>query len=246
MNAIEIENLTIRFNLASEEISSIKEYFIKLAKRQLNFQEFFALKNISFNVEKGDSIGLVGANGSGKSTLLKAISGIYPPYEGSVRVNGIIAPLIELGAGFDGQLTARENIYLNGALFGYDRTFMDDKFDEIVDFAELRDFIDVPVRNYSSGMAARLGFAAATIVKPDILICDEVLAVGDMRFQQKCEEKMEELMSNGTTLLFVSHSIEQVRKVCKNAVWLEHGVMKMKGEVNEVCDSYVKELMGEM
>lgn len=246
MNAIEIENLTIRFNLASEEISSIKEYFIKLAKRQLNFQEFFALKNISFNVEKGDSIGLVGANGSGKSTLLKAISGIYPPYEGSVRVNGIIAPLIELGAGFDGQLTARENIYLNGALFGYDRTFMDEKFDEIVDFAELRDFIDVPVRNYSSGMAARLGFAAATIVKPDILICDEVLAVGDMRFQQKCEEKMEELMSNGTTLLFVSHSIEQVRKVCKNAVWLEHGMMKMKGEVNEVCDSYVKELMGEM
>ncbi len=245
MNAIEVNDLTIRFNLASEQITSIKEYIIKIAKRQLSFQEFFALKNISFNVEKGDSIGLVGANGSGKSTLLKAISGIYPPYKGNVKVNGIIAPLIELGAGFDGQLTARENIYLNGALFGYDRKFMDEKFNEIVDFAELWDFIDVPVRNFSSGMAARLGFAAATIVKPDILICDEVLAVGDMRFQQKCEEKMDELMNGGTTLLFVSHSIEQVRKVCKRAIWLEHGAMKMIGEVNDVCDSYVKALMGE-
>ena len=244
MNAVEVEHLTIRFNLASEQITSIKEYFIKMAKRQLSFQEFFALKDVSFCVPKGDSVGLVGRNGSGKSTLLKAISGIYPPYQGSVTVNGVIAPLIELGAGFDGQLTARENVYLNGALFGYDRAFMQEKFDEIIDFAELWDFVDVPVRNFSSGMAARLGFAAATIVKPDILICDEVLAVGDMRFQQKCETKMSELMGDGTTLLFVSHSIEQVRKICRHAIWLEQGVMKAQGEVNEVCDRYVEKLMG--
>lgn len=244
MNAVEVEHLTIRFNLASEQITSIKEYFIKMAKRQLSFQEFFALKDVSFCVPKGDSVGLVGRNGSGKSTLLKAISGIYPPYQGSVTVNGVIAPLIELGAGFDGQLTARENVYLNGALFGYDRAFMQEKFDEIIDFAELWDFVDVPVRNFSSGMAARLGFAAATIVKPDILICDEVLAVGDMRFQQKCESKMSELMGDGTTLLFVSHTIEQVRKICRHAIWLEQGEMKAQGEVNEVCDRYVEKLMG--
>lgn len=245
MNAIEVKNLTIRFNLASEQITSIKEYLIKIAKQQLNFQEFFALKDVSFDITQGDSVGLVGTNGAGKSTLLKAISGIYPPYQGVVKVKGTIAPLIELGAGFDGQLTARENVYLNGALFGYDHAFMDEKFKDIIDFAELWDFVDVPVRNFSSGMAARLGFAAATIVKPDILICDEVLAVGDMRFQKKCEEKMDELMENGTTLLFVSHSVEQVRKVCKNAIWLEHGTIKMQGEVNEVCDLYTKQLMGD-
>ena len=244
MNAIEVNDLTIRFNLASEQISSIKEYVIKVAKKQLKFQEFFALKDVSFNIEKGDSVGLVGANGSGKSTLLKAISGIYPPYKGNIQVNGTIAPLIELGAGFDGQLTARENIYLNGALFGHDREYMGERFDEIIDFAELRDFVDVPVRNYSSGMAARLGFSIATIVKPDILICDEVLAVGDMKFQKKCEEKMAELMGDGTTLLFVSHSLDQVRKVCKHAIYLKNGELQMQGEVDEVCDYYRESLMG--
>lgn len=244
MNAIEVNDLTIRFNLASEQISSIKEYVIKVAKKQLKFQEFFALKDVSFNIEKGDSVGLVGANGSGKSTLLKAISGIYPPYKGNIQVNGTIAPLIELGAGFDGQLTARENIYLNGALFGHDREYMGERFDEIIDFAELRDFVDVPVRNYSSGMAARLGFSIATIVKPDILICDEVLAVGDMKFQKKCEEKMAELMGDGTTLLFVSHSLEQVRKVCKHAIYLKNGELQMQGKVDEVCDYYRESLMG--
>ena len=244
MNAIEVNDLTIRFNLASEQISSIKEYVIKVAKKQLKFQEFFALKDVSFNIEKGDSVGLVGANGSGKSTLLKAISGIYPPYKGNIQVNGTIAPLIELGAGFDGQLTARENIFLNGALFGHDREYMRERFDEIIDFAELRDFVDVPVRNYSSGMAARLGFSIATIIKPDILICDEVLAVGDMRFQEKCEEKMAELMGDGTTLLFVSHSLEQVRKVCKHAIYLKNGELQMQGEVDEVCDYYRESLMG--
>ena len=244
MNAIEVNDLTIRFNLASEQISSIKEYVIKMAKKQLKFQEFFALKDVSFNIEKGDSVGLVGANGSGKSTLLKAISGIYPPYKGNIQVNGTIAPLIELGAGFDGQLTARENIYLNGALFGHDREYMGERFDEIIDFAELRDFVDVPVRNYSSGMAARLGFSIATIVKPDILICDEVLAVGDMKFQKKCEEKMAELMGDGTTLLFVSHSLDQVRKVCKHAIYLKNGELQMQGEVDEVCDYYRESLMG--
>lgn len=242
MNAIEVKDLTIRFNLASEQVTSIKEYMIKLAKRQLTFNEFFALKDVTFDVPRGDSIGIVGANGCGKSTLLKAISGIYPPYKGTVSVNGSIAPLIELGAGFDGQLTARENIFLNGALFGHDHKYMESKFNEIVDFAELWEFIDVPVRNYSSGMGARLGFAIATIVKPDILICDEILSVGDMKFQEKCEQKMAELMDGGTTLLFVSHSIEQVRKVCKHAIYLEKGQLQAQGEVNEVCDFYVNKL----
>lgn len=242
MNAIEVKDLTIRFNLASEQVTSIKEYMIKLAKRQLTFNEFFALKDVTFDVQKGDSVGIVGANGCGKSTLLKAISGIYPPYRGGVTVNGSIAPLIELGAGFDGQLTARENIFLNGALFGHDHKYMESKFNEIVDFAELWEFIDVPVRNYSSGMGARLGFAIATIVKPDILICDEILSVGDMKFQEKCEHKMAELMDGGTTLLFVSHSIDQVRKVCKHAIYLEKGQLQAQGDVNEVCDFYVNKL----
>lgn len=242
MNAIEVNDLTIRFNLASEQVTSIKEYLIKLVKRQLTFNEFFALKDVTFQVPKGDSIGIVGENGCGKSTLLKAISGIYPPYHGSVTVNGSIAPLIELGAGFDGQLTARENIFLNGALFGHDRKYMESRFNEIVDFAELWEFIDVPVRNYSSGMGARLGFSIATIVKPDILICDEILSVGDMKFQEKCEHKMQELMEGGTTLLFVSHSIEQVRKVCKHAIYLEKGQLMAQGEVDEVCDFYINKL----
>ena len=209
-----------------------------MLKRQLMFQEFMALKGISFEVKAGESWGFVGTNGSGKSTLLKTISGILKPYKGSVQINGTISPLIELGAGFDGNLTARENIFLNGSVLGYSEKFLKEKCDEIVDFAELRDFLDVPIKNFSSGMAARLGFAIATTVKPDILICDEVLAVGDFKFQEKCEQRMNELLSGGTTLLFVSHSIEQVKRMCQKAIWIDHGEMKMIGNAEEVCNAY--------
>ena len=235
---ISVNDVWIRFNLASECVDNIKEYVIKMLKRQLMFQEFMALKGISFEVKAGESWGFVGTNGSGKSTLLKTISGILKPYKGSVQVNGTISPLIELGAGFDGNLTARENIFLNGAVLGYSEKFLKEKFDEIVDFAELRDFLDVPIKNFSSGMAARLGFAIATTVKPDILICDEVLAVGDFKFQEKCEQRMNELLSGGTTLLFVSHSIEQVKRMCQKAIWIDHGEMKMIGNAEEVCNAY--------
>lgn len=235
---ISVKDVWIRFNLASERVDNIKEYVIKILKRQLMFQEFMALKGISFDVNAGESWGFVGTNGSGKSTLLKTISGILKPYKGKVEVNGTISPLIELGAGFDGNLTARENIFLNGCVLGYSESFIKEKFDEIVDFAELKDFLDVPIKNFSSGMSARLGFAIATVVKPDILICDEVLAVGDFKFQEKCEKRMAELLSGGTTLLFVSHSIEQVKRMCNKAIWLDHGEMKMIGNAEEVCDAY--------
>lgn len=235
---ISVNDVWIRFNLASERVDNIKEYVIKMLKRQLMFQEFMALKGISFEVKAGESWGFVGTNGSGKSTLLKTISGILKPYKGTVQVNGTISPLIELGAGFDGNLTARENIFLNGSVLGYSEKFLKEKFDAIVDFAELRDFLDVPIKNFSSGMAARLGFAIATTVKPDILICDEVLAVGDFKFQEKCEQRMNELLSGGTTLLFVSHSIDQVKRMCQKAIWIDHGEMKMIGSAEEVCDAY--------
>lgn len=235
---ISVQDVWIRFNMASERIDNIKEYVIKLLKRQLLFKEFMALKGISFDVRAGESWGFVGTNGSGKSTLLKTISGILKPYKGNVQVNGTISPLIELGAGFDGNMTARENIFLNGSVLGYSEKFLKEKFDEIVDFAELRDFLDVPIKNFSSGMAARLGFAIATTVKPDILICDEVLAVGDFKFQEKCEQRMNELLSGGTTLLFVSHSIEQVKRMCQKAIWIDHGEMKMIGSAEEVCNAY--------
>ena len=235
---IRVQDVWIRFNMASERIDNIKEYVIKFLKRQLLFKEFMALKGITFDVKAGESWGFVGTNGSGKSTLLKTISGILKPYKGIVQVNGTISPLIELGAGFDGNMTARENIFLNGSVLGYSEKFLKEKFDEIVDFAELRDFLDVPIKNFSSGMSARLGFAIATTVKPDILICDEVLAVGDFKFQEKCEQRMNELLSGGTTLLFVSHSIDQVKRMCKNAIWIDHGEMKMIGSAEEVCNAY--------
>lgn len=241
MNIIEVQNLTIKLNLASEEITSFKEYLIKIIKKQITFQEFYALKDISFCITKGDSLGIIGANGAGKSTLLKTLAGIYQPYEGFVRVDGMVAPLIELGAGFDGQLTARENIYLNGALFGYNRNFMQKKIEEIIGFAELGDFIDVPIRNYSSGMVARLGFSIATMVKPDILICDEILSVGDIKFQKKCEKRMDELKKSGCTLLFVSHSIDQVRKICNHTIYLENGTLKAYGKTEDICNSYIKD-----
>lgn len=237
--AIDVKNVTIRFNLASEKIDNLKEYFVKLVKRELLFQEFLAVKDATFQVKRGEAWALVGSNGSGKSTLLKAICGILKPYKGEVVVNGTVSPLLELGAGFDMNLTARENIFLNGTVLGHSKKYMEEHFDEIVAFAEPEKFLDSPVKNFSSGMRARLGFAVATIVKPDILIVDEILAVGDYAFQQKCLKRMDEMMSGGTTLLFVSHSIDQVRKLCNHAVWINKGVVERVGEVNEVCDAYM-------
>ena len=238
---IEVDNLKIRFNLASEKVDNLKEYAIKLAKRELMFQEFFALQNVNLKIKKGEAWGLVGANGSGKSTLLKAVSGILQPYEGSVKVRGKISPLIELGAGFDSELTARENIFLNGLVLGRSRKFMEDHFDEIVDFANLWEFLDSPIKNYSSGMKARLGFSVATVVDPEILIVDEVLEVGDMRFRRRCNERMQQMLAGGTTLLLVSHNIETVKNLCDNVVWLDHGKVRMVGEAEEVCNAYKEE-----
>lgn len=220
---IEVKNVSMRFNLATEKTDTIKEYVVKLLKHQLMFNEFYALKNVSLTVNKGEAVALIGANGSGKSTLLKCIAGVLYPTVGSIEVRGSIAPLIELGAGFDMDLTARENIYLNGAVFGHDRAFMDKHFKSIVDFAELWEFINVPVKNFSSGMVARLGFSIATEVHADILVVDEILSVGDYRFQEKCKERMNDMLKGGTTLIFVSHSEEQVKNLCQKAVWLDHG-----------------------
>lgn len=236
---IEISDVSMRFNLATEKHDTIKEYIVKLIKHQLMFNEFYALKNVSLTIDRGDSVALIGVNGSGKSTLLKCIAGVMSPTQGSIIVRGSIAPLIELGAGFDMDLTARENIYLNGAVLGHDRAFMDEHFDSIVDFAELWEFIDVPVKNFSSGMVARLGFAIATEVKADILVVDEVLSVGDYRFQEKCKERIAALLNGGTTLLFVSHSAEQVKELCKRAVWLDKGMVIADGLVDEIYKEYI-------
>lgn len=239
---VDVDHVTIRFNLANQKVDNLKEYIIKLIKRELMFQEFLAVKDVSFQVRQGEAWGLIGTNGSGKSTMLKAISGILKPYKGSIAVNGSVAPLIELGAGFNPEMTARENIFLNGCVLGHTQKFMQEHFDEIVDFAELWDFLDSPLKNYSSGMRARLGFSVATMVKPDILIVDEILAVGDYKFRQKCEARMKELLGGGTTLLYVSHSIDEVRRLCDHAVWIEKGVERMQGEVNAVCDAYMAEM----
>ncbi|WP_320955543.1 MULTISPECIES: ABC transporter ATP-binding protein [Hungatella] len=239
---INVSDATVRFNMASERIDNLKEYVIKLVKHQLMFQEFLALKNVDFSVRKGEAWGVIGTNGSGKSTLLKLICGILKPYTGTVKIQGSIAPLIELGAGFDGDLTAKENIFLNGAVLGHTKKYMQDHFEEIVEFAELQDFLDMPIKNYSSGMAARLGFSIATVVRPDILIVDEVLSVGDYAFQQKCEKRMKGMLEGGTTLLFVSHSIDSVRSLCDHALWLDKGNVRLKGEVEDVCDAYMQAL----
>lgn len=237
---IEVNHATVRFNMASEKIDNLKEYFVKLVHRQLMFQEFLALKDVDFKVKRGEAWGLIGTNGSGKSTLLKLICGILKPHKGSVEVHGSIAPLIELGAGFDGELTAKENIYLNGAVLGYSKEFMDEHYQDIVDFAELWDFMDMPIKNYSSGMSARLGFAIATIVRPEILIVDEVLAVGDIAFQEKCQKRMQEMLAGGTTLLFVSHTMKTVQELCDHAIWLNKGDVIMQGNADQVCNAYIK------
>lgn len=235
---IDVDHVTIRFNKANQKIDNLKEYFIRLMKKELMFQEFLALKDVSLKIKKGEAWGLIGTNGSGKSTLLKAISGIMKPYQGKITVRGQLAPLIELGAGFDSNLTARENIYLNGAVLGHSKKFMDEHFDSIVEFAGIEEFLDSPIKNYSSGMKARLGFSVATMVQPDILIVDEVLSVGDFRFRKRCNQRMQEMLSNGTTLLFVSHNIDQVRNLCTHALWLDKGDAVMSGEVQKVCNAY--------
>lgn len=240
-NVIDIDNVTVRFNRASHQINNIKEYVIKMLRRELMFQEFLALQDVSLHIKKGESWGIVGTNGAGKSTLLKLICGILKPYKGSVNIKGTIAPLIELGAGFDGEMTAKENVLLNGTLMGYSEKFMREKFDEIIEFSELGDFLDMPIKNYSSGMAARLGFAVATVVQPDILICDEVLSVGDYKFQEKCEERMHQMLSSHTTLLYVSHTIKSVRNLCTHALWLDKGRVVEYGRAEEVCDRYMGE-----
>ena len=238
---IDVDQVSIRFNLASEKVDNLKEYAIKLVKHELMFQEFLALQDVSLKVKKGESWGLIGTNGSGKSTLLKTISGILKPYKGTVTTKGSIAPLIELGAGFDGNLTGRENIYLNGMVLGHSRKFMDEHFDEIVQFANLKKFLDSPIKNFSSGMKARLGFSVATVVNPDILIVDEVLEVGDYNFRRRCQERMQQMLSGGTTLLFVSHNIQTVKNLCDNAIWLDKGVVRMAGPSEIVCNAYKEE-----
>ena len=242
---IKVTNAAVRFNMASERIDNLKEYFVKLIKRELMFQEFMALKDINFEVKRGEAWGLIGTNGSGKSTLLKLICGILKPYRGTVEVRGSIAPLIELGAGFDGELTATENIYLNGAVLGYSKEFMDAHYDEIVEFAELKDFMNMPIKNYSSGMKSKLGFAIATIAEPEILILDEVLSVGDGKFRKKSEKKILDMMQDGTAVLFVSHSLAQVKRICNKAMILEGGKMIAFGDVDEVAQVYA-EMTGEL
>lgn len=237
---INVNHVSMKFNLSSEKFDSFKEYVIKSIKRQVSYDEFWALKDVSFEVKKGDSVGLIGLNGSGKSTMLKTIAGVLKPTKGSVTIGGNIAPLIELGAGFDMDLTARENIFLNGALLGYNRTEMEKEYEGIVEFSELHDFMNVPVKNFSSGMISRLAFAIATVGIPDILIVDEVLSVGDFRFQEKCEKRIFNMMDKGTTILFVSHSLQQVRRICNSVVWLDHGTLKMSGNTKEICDIYEK------
>lgn len=238
-NIIEARDVSMRFIMERDKTDTIKEYILKMVQRNLKFAEFYALKGVSFGIQKGESVALIGANGSGKSTMLKIIAGVMRPTRGSVSVEGTIAPLIELGAGFDGDLTARENVFLNGALLGHDRREMEHNFQQIVEFSELGNFIDVPVRSYSSGMVARLGFAIATQVEADILVVDEILSVGDYSFQQKCHRRMEEMLAQGSTLLFVSHDAEQVKRLCKRAIWLDHGNIVQDGPSGPVCDAYL-------
>jgi len=235
---IQVRDVSMHFNLMEEKVDSIKEYVVKLLKGKLLYNDFIALNHISFDVQKGDILGFIGFNGAGKSTLLKILAGVLTPTTGSVTVKGTIAPLIEVGAGFDSELTARENIYLNGAILGYSKAFIEQKFDSIVEFAELKDFVNVPVKNFSSGMYARLGFSIATAVQPDILIVDEVLSVGDFRFQEKCEQRIKEMIKDGVTILLVSHEMKMIERLCNKVIWLDHGHIKQLGKTIPVCEAY--------
>lgn len=241
---IRVDDVGMRFNLMEKKVDNLKEYFIKLLKNEIRYQEFWALKNISFTVNKGDRLGILGLNGAGKSTLLKIIAGVLKASEGELSIKGKIVPLLELGAGFDPQYTGTENIYLYGAVLGYPKEFINDKFNEIVEFSELGDFIDVPVKNYSSGMKARLGFSIATIMDPEILILDEVLSVGDAKFRKKSEKRILDMFEKGVTVLFVSHSIEQVRKVCNRAIILDKGLLMADGPAEEICNLYDEKYIG--
>lgn len=241
---IRVNDVSMKFNLGIEKNFSLKLFFINMfkpkKKEDKSLKDFWALKNITFDVKPGEVVGFVGGNGAGKSTLLKVVSGVMKPTKGTIEIGGNICPMIELGAGFDMDLTARENIYLNGSILGYSKKFIDEKFNEIVEFSELQEFLDVPVRNFSSGMTARLAFSIATIVDPEILIVDEILSVGDIAFQQKSENKMRSMINGGTTVLYVSHSVQSIRALCDRVVWIDHGVMKMIGETEEVVDAYLK------
>lgn len=237
-DVIMIENVTMRFNMPKEKVDSMKEYLIKKLKKQLKFEEFVALNDVSFSIKKGEVVGFIGLNGSGKSTVLKVISGILKPSSGKATTIGSISPLIELGAGFDMDLTARENVFLNGSVLGYSEKTMKEKYNDIIEFAELQEFQDVAIKNYSSGMVARLGFSIATITRPEILIVDEILSVGDFLFQEKCEKRIQEMMSGGTTVLIVSHSIDQIERLCDRVIWLEKGKIKAIGDTKEICEEY--------
>ena len=249
---INIENVSMKFNLGIEKGFSIKQGFVnffdpKVRKRNKELKKrnsFWALTDVSFHIGKGEVVGLIGSNGAGKSTLLKVVSGVMKPTKGKIQVNGVISPMIELGAGFDDELTARENIFLNGAILGYQKEFLEEKFDEIVEFSELKDFLDVPVKNFSSGMVAKLAFSIATIVDPEILIVDEILSVGDIKFQEKSKNKMMELIKGGTTVLYVSHSIESIKQLCTKVVWLEHGKIIDMGDPETICNAYYKKQLG--
>ena len=238
--AIIVDNVSMKFNLSKEKVDSLKDYIIKSIKKEIKYNEFWALQNVSFTVEKGDRVGILGLNGAGKSTLLKVIAGVFKPTEGSVTKHGKMVPLLELGAGFDQQYTGKENIYLYGAMLGYSKEFIDEKYDEIVKFSELKDFIDVPIKNYSSGMKSRLGFSIATVVSPKILILDEVLSVGDAKFRKKSEKKVLSMFDSGVTVLFVSHSLAQVQRICNKAMILEKGKLIAIGDIDTISEQYEK------
>lgn len=240
-----LKNVSMKFNLGVEKDNSLKMIFINLftPRKKKKKDYFWALKDIDFRINKGDVVGIIGTNGAGKSTLLKVVSGVYKPTTGTVEVNGKISPMIELGAGFDPELTARENIYLNGAILGYSKEFLEDKFDEIVEFSELKDFLDVPIKNFSSGMVAKLAFSISTIVDPEVLIVDEILSVGDIKFQEKSKNKMMSMIEGGTTVLYVSHSIDSIKQLCSKVIWLDHGKIVKMGDAKEICDEYYQKLM---
>ena len=238
--AIVVDDVSMKFNLSKEKVDSLKDYVIKSLKREISYQEFWALKNVDFTVNQGDRVGILGLNGAGKSTLLKVIAGVFKPTTGTVTKYGKVAPLLELGAGFEPQYTGKENIYLYGAVLGYSKEFIDKKYDEIVEFSELKEFIDVPLKNYSSGMKSRLGFSIATVVSPKILILDEVLSVGDAKFRKKSEKKIMDMFDTGVTVLFVSHTLAQVRRLCNKAMILDHGTLVASGDVEEICNKYEK------
>ena len=238
---IQVNDVTMRFRMNNDRILSLKEFVTTALRGKLEYNDFTALNHVSFNVKKGETLGLIGHNGAGKSTMLKLISGILKPTKGSISVHGNVVPMLELGSGFDMDLTGRENIFLNGAILGYSENFLKSKYDEVVAFSGLEQFIEMPIRNYSSGMLARLAFSVASMVEPEVLIVDEILSVGDADFQEKSKARMLELMGGGTTVLFVSHSLDQIRDMCDRCIWLEHGQVKVIGSANEVCDAYAAE-----